>query len=369
MNISSLKNAVVDSIRRNDIIIELTTTSKCNCHCEYCFECGDQQDQPASVSQKLLNELIDYCNQFDISKYKHLIITFWGGEPFLNVDLILSIVEATSKFDFVLWRAYSNGTQFEKYKQLVSLLEKNDANQRFQIQLSYDGEPHHHAKRKYSGQIVIDAAKYLFDHHIDISFKATLTFDMLDNLEQIWDSYFKLYQMFGNLVTYSPTLDMTKTSRQYLDSWIKNMMKIAKKEHHFFLCTGRNLMSFFSGNQKKICNINNSISIDVDGSIYRCHGCFYEKSKDDLLIGNIFNINPINDAISKNIVDVEHIPIECAMCEAPYCAVCHVKYVDAMDVFKDWANCVKKDTIRCEYFKEFARIFRAYRLAIHKVNK
>ena len=368
MKINQFKTGVLESINRDDVVIEITTTQQCNCHCTYCFEQASRQIIQPQISKKIIVKLIDYCNSFDITKHKHLVITFWGGEPFLNADLICEIVQATSKYDFVIWRAYSNGTMIDKYKQLAILLEEYRLASKFQIQLSYDGEPHHTIKRKYSSQFVIDAANYLVEHNVNISFKATLAFDMIDCLPQIWDSYKSLYQMFGDLVAYSPTLDMTNTSNTYLNAWIKNMTTIANKEYHFFLQNGRNLMSFFNGNQKRICDINNSISIDVDGTIYRCHGCFYEQNKNGLVIGNIDDM-PINDALLLNVVDSNKIPYQCSICEAPYCAVCHAKYVNRLDVFHDWTNCMPTDTTRCQYFKEFARIFRAYRLAIHRVNR
>ena len=73
----------------------------------------------------------------------------------------------------------------------------------------------------------------LLDAGITAYFKATLTFDMISSLEHIWDSYKLAYDEFGDVVSYSPTLDTELTDDSMLDEWKAQMKKIAKKEYVF----------------------------------------------------------------------------------------------------------------------------------------
>jgi len=43
-----------------------------------------------------------------------LIFSFWGGEPFVNFEYMLKILEHTHKYDFVKYHCYSNGTLTDK---------------------------------------------------------------------------------------------------------------------------------------------------------------------------------------------------------------------------------------------------------------
>jgi hypothetical protein len=47
-----------------------------------------------------------------------------------------------------------------------------------------------------------------------LSFKATLSFDHLELLPQIWDSYEELHERY-NFATYSPTLDQSNENNSY----------------------------------------------------------------------------------------------------------------------------------------------------------
>lgn len=370
MNLDQLKTAFSPVLQnRTDICIEFTTTQKCNCHCDYCFECGEQYDMNIDIQNKCIDLLVEYCQNFDVLKHRYLVISFWGGEPFLNTQFILKVINATFKYEFVEYHSYSNGTQMTNYKTLIDLLKSKNILNRFQIQLSYDGEPQHELKRHYTSKHVIESAKFLINSGINVSFKATLTFDMIEHLPEIWNSYFELYQMFGDVVSYSPTLDLTSSDIKYLDKWNDVLINIAKKELQFFNQHNRHLMQYFDGDAKRICDINNSISINADGSIHICHGCFYEKNAKHFQLGNVIDITSLNEVISPNNVDLTHIPFECHTCSATYCAVCHIKQLDPINKLSDWTMCMPNNENRCQYFKTFGKIHRALNISKFRVNK
>ena len=75
---------------KKSLFVEITTTNKCNCNCAYCFEKHNacKQQTVLDYEQKTMMLLLNACRQFDKSKFEWLTISFWGGEPFLNLEFI-----------------------------------------------------------------------------------------------------------------------------------------------------------------------------------------------------------------------------------------------------------------------------------------
>ena len=87
-------------------------------------------------------------------------------------------------------------------------------------------------KRGNTRKQILDVAKLLQKNNIQFSFKATLSYDLIDKLPEIWDSYYELVPMFGSDVSYFPTLDTsTSPSLESFDAWKKAVVQVAKKEY------------------------------------------------------------------------------------------------------------------------------------------
>ena len=255
--------------KKENIFVELTMTNNCNCHCKYCFE-GDHplEERNLEEEQRQFNLLIDLCNTFDTNKYNWLTFSFWGGEPFLNTDFMFKIINATYKYDFVRYHIYSNGTLEHKYKELLNQDFINNLKDRLHIQLSYDGEPHHSLKRGNNSDKIFIVAKMLKVTNIKFDFKATLSFDMIKYLPEIWKSYEKLYEEFGNTIRYYPTLDTTLDSLEYYSEWKNALQQIIKYEYLFVKKHNHPLWGWFDETSKRNCMLGNSIFIHNDGNIY-----------------------------------------------------------------------------------------------------
>ena len=362
MQLSALKEELQPLVaNKQNVMIEITMTQSCNCNCEYCFEPCHSSIRNIEEEQRQIKLLDEFCAQYDKTNFNILTIVFWGGEPFLNFEFMSNVIEHTCIYDFVQYKTYSNGTLYEKFEELIQKdFFKNIAG-RFHIQLSYDGEPHHKLKRKYDSAIVLKTARLLKDNGIDVSFKATLSFDMLKNLPYIWDSYNALYSEFGDCVSYSPTLDVNASTLDFLDEWKKSLIIVAKKEIDFISKHGRPLMTAFRGKQKCVCNVDYAISINVDGNIYVCHGCPYAKNKQQFILGNTNDDIKLEQFMTRR-VDLSKCNESCDKCVAVYCSVCHALQVDE-DYSQNWISCMDKNKIRCQYFKAFGIIYRAFMLA------
>ena len=355
---SSELNKIKNNLNnRPHVGIEITVTNSCNGNCSYCFENDHSKSLINVDEQKLqLNLLIDYCENFDLTKFNGLTITFWGGEPMMNFQFIEQILIATQKYQFINYFIYSNGTQFEKFLELIDLDKKLNFKNRMRIQLSYDGEPHNTIKRGKTKEIILKTAKLLQENKFKFGFKATLSYDMIKFLSEIWKSYEELYNQFGNFIRYCPTLDTTvKEWPEYeFEIWKEQIIQIARYEFNFYKKHKHFLMSWFNyDNSKMVCNLDYHINVHLDGNIYLCHGCPYSKNKcKNFILGNTSKIKSFNEVLSKKCSNYESCN-ECKECSATYCNICHITQVDVKDYINDWIKCMPSNKLRCKYFKFF----------------
>ena len=343
---------------KKSLFVEITTTNKCNCNCAYCFEKHNacKQQTVLDYEQKTMMLLLNACRQFDKSKFEWLTISFWGGEPFLNLEFIVEVIQNTCQFEFVRYNFFSNGTLVEKYKNFLSCKFLDKVRDRIHIQLSYDGEPHHSLKRGDNKHLIFEVADMLQANKIHFDFKATLSFDMIKFLPQIWRSYYDLYLRYGNIVTYYPTLDTTYSDMQYFEDWKTAIAEVAKLEFQFIKTNSRFLFGWFSTTHKGNCQLGNSIHIHTDGNMYICHGCAYKCNNDNLRYGSIESCKNLYDMISDKF-EFDNVPEQCKRCPATYCSVCHVANIkDNDDPYKVWLSCKVNNKARCEYFKYFGYI-------------
>lgn len=355
---------------KKSIFIEVTTTNNCNCKCAYCFEGShDSCKRNLAVEARQLELIVKACNEFDASKYDKLTLSFWGGEPFLNSEFMFKLIESTCDYEFVQYHCYSNGLLKDEYAKLVQLPCFDKIKPKLHIQLSYDGEPHHKLKRGDNGSKVVEMAQFLQDHGVMFSFKATLSYDLIDKLPQIWDSYKALADRFGSTVQYFPTLDTsTSPSDESFEQWKKATVEVAKKEFQYIQEHNVPLWQWLANGRKMNCALGNSVHLHNDGNIYVCHGCPYLANASRFVTANIFNIQSLYEAINEKFsMELDQ---RCIKCGATHCSACHVSQLrDDQDIYKDWSLCRSNDQNKCKYYKWFGYIAKLLKLEVLKSNR
>lgn len=341
----------------NNIFIEITITNSCNCNCSYCFEGAHHCNYIPNEAEedKQVSVLKNLCDTFDKTKHKWLTFSFWGGEPFLNLKFMCKIIENTYKYDFVRYHCYSNGTLLDTYREFLSKPFIKDIKDKIHIQLSYDGDPHNELKRGYKKDKILQAADLLNEAGISFVFKATLAFDMIPHLVEIWKSYEELFYKYpNNNVRYIPTIDTANTSAEYYDDWKKVLLEVAKLEYKFIDKNGFPLWTWFSDGHKMSCRLKNTFHIHTDGNIYVCHGAPYLKNN-KLKIGNT-STTDLNDLL-KTTQETHQLLESCIKCSATYCSVCHVVQLsEDDDVYEGWIRKRPSNQTRCKYYKYFGYI-------------
>ena len=355
---------------RSSVHIEITITNSCNCNCKYCFETNHLNTSNREEEIRQLKLLTDYCKKFDITKHNALNITFWGGEPMLNTNFLYEIIESTYKYPFVNYMMYTNGTLVDKFEEFINKDFIDEIINRFSIQLSYDGEPHHTLMRHDNKELIFKTTDLLVDRGFkDLSFKATLSFDHLELLPQIWDSYKELHNRY-DFAYYSPTLDQSNNmnSDKNYEIWKRVILEVAKKELKFMDEHGYPLWQWFTNPGKLVCSLNNGIHLHNDGNFYICHGCPYCKNSDVFKVGNTKTVKNIDDVINKDF-DITLRRRECMECSAVACQVCHVAELDkdindAINYKEKWTGIVVNNQDRCRFFKYFGLIYNALVISI-----
>ena len=120
--------------------IVILTTTDCNARCYYCFEHGIEH---IYMSKETADGIIEYCKKK--YKEKRIAITWFGGEPLLNYEIIkyitLKLIEANYELEC---HVTTNGSLITD--EMIDFFEKNYV--RFSFQITIDSIHDEYSKVK-----------------------------------------------------------------------------------------------------------------------------------------------------------------------------------------------------------------------------
>lgn len=178
-------------------------TDACNLKCTYCTY-GDLYNDYDERSNKQIDPqkaivLLDFLIEKSHSQENHspvneILISFYGGEPLLNIDFIQQIINYTQqKQDCVTKFNYGITTNAIYLKKHLSFLRQYN----FLVTVSLDGSKQNNAYRKFSNkkpsfEIVYNNLKYIQNNYSDffdnnIRFNAVL--HSLNNTQEVFDFF------------------------------------------------------------------------------------------------------------------------------------------------------------------------------------
>ena len=114
------------SMNINNLVLHLT--EQCNLRCKYCFMTAGSERMPVKVAEAAVDYLLQECG-------KYARVTFFGGEPLLEFELIQHITDYIRRKSIrpVMLDVVTNGTLLTE--EFFEYADKN----RILISISYDG--------------------------------------------------------------------------------------------------------------------------------------------------------------------------------------------------------------------------------------
>jgi sulfatase maturation enzyme AslB (radical SAM superfamily) len=372
--------------RTKNFTLEITTSALCNLDCTYCFEGKKTNKQRLDDKVDILKQRIYELHDSDFiqNNYDVLNISFWGGEPTLNEDLIITLMQEFQHFDDIEFHTYTNGYQRKRLDKIINNVDISKLN----VQISYDGKTTNDLFRltssgKPTSVAVMENLDYLAEKGVNVSLKATIPIKSIEHIMDAWYDYKRIFerlQKYDNdriYVSYSPTVDYydkysEEEVRQILDDFRVQILKMASEEIKFFNEHGRHLCSWFAGGETKIhCASGASMhAIDVDGKSYACHGSLYSDNK-QLMQGSdimeddfVEKVQLMSEQYSQHIKTV---PKVCEDCVATTCMVCPVTSLDNSkneEYFDKWTD--RWADNMCGFYKTFGEIDRTVQSVLIK---
>lgn len=225
----SIKNAL-----KNLSQVVFETTTSCNLRCAYCCY-GEGYDtfesrrfQHGNLKFETAKYILDYLSTLfkqDVSStapMEPFAISFYGGEPLMNFDVIRRIVEYAEKLDFrnrqLFFTMTTNATLLSKYATFLR-------NHQFKLLISLDGDKAHDVYRKTINQqdsfeIVMSNLQKVKEKYPDwfSSFRYNAVYTNLSNIKDI----VKWFRMtFNKVPNFSPLHTPTAGAKEYVK--IKSM--------------------------------------------------------------------------------------------------------------------------------------------------
>ena len=373
---------------RGKLTVELTTSALCDLDCSYCFE-GVKTNPKRLEDIDLLIKRLRQLLEFDWYKqhYTGLVISFWGGEPTLNANYVIKIMNEFRDDDRVMFHMYSNGFNRKNMQKIIDAVDLK----KFEIQISYDGRPVNDKFRltkngKSTADMVLDTFDYLVHSGVSaVYFKSTLPGSAISNIYDTWLDFERLHEKYKDSgdhvkISFAPTLDQTMAPTEEfkqvsVKTFREQMLKVAKKEIEFFKKYNRHLCTWFAaGDSKTNCASGfNMFAVDVTGETFACHGSLYSSGRDEMKSSSIFEddmlekISKFADSFDKG---VRAIPDTCKSCVATMCTICPVSTYEMSsneDFHSRWGD--RQINGLCDYYQTFGEIDRTVQDYLYAVEE
>lgn len=248
--------------------VTMTLTEKCNLQCLYCYE---HNRSDACMSFETAKRIIDY--ELDHSRGYNLIeFDMFGGEPFIEFDLIKRICEYTytcnPSIDYRFF-VTTNGTLVDKRVQ-----EWLEENPKVICGLSLDGTRDMHNANRSNSFDRIDLPFFL-EHYPEQDVKMTISYETLESLAE---GVIYLHEV-GFRVSCNLAYNINwpvETSKKILENQLSQLVTYYLNNRDVTPCsliaTSILEVGYDNENAHRPCGAGNEmVAYDVYGNKYPCH--------------------------------------------------------------------------------------------------
>ncbi len=329
------KRNLFREINSNNIFhIDINVCTSCNLGCQYCSEGKNLEPfTPERIKDTQTNvkeeELYSFIEKIYNQYKSNLLISFWGGEPFLNFDFCYNVMKHYINDDRLSFFFYTNGIYIKKYINKLKEIDELHPGH-LHVQISYDGGKVNDIERvtkqgKSTSKAVKEGYNILRDNCISVDMKSTVS---PRTFKYMFDAFKDIISL-PDMEDYFPTPDAfsmydEKKWVEYYSDLKHNISQIAKYIYDNNLPPGS--FRWFE-KSKALCSAGiKYVTIDTFGNVTPCHSCMYDKQSEHK-IGTIYESNIIEKIIKaeKRFSDLNQIKREdqvCSKCTAPFCIRC-----------------------------------------------
>jgi uncharacterized protein len=246
------------------------TTYKCNLQCPYCYEGKGEvysQDMDMKTAERIIKSM---QNQIFQKKSRYVTLILFGGEPLLNLDVGLYIVNTMKEWCTThqkLLRAFviTNGTLLpKKVSQLQGVING--------IQLTFDGsKQYHNTTRIYKNgkgtyNDVINAMETALDFGMKVSLRIQINKENYADIHNLFDDIAPYIKTKNVSINIAPLSRYSSMCTNYSSHFLK------KEEKEAVLPT----MLKYTQNIKPVPHYvpciayTNNIIFDGSGNVYSC---------------------------------------------------------------------------------------------------
>ncbi|MDR2919150.1 MAG: radical SAM peptide maturase [Tannerella sp.] len=273
---AALEESVVSDNIKNTKQIVFEVTDSCNLSCTYCafgelYEGYDERISKKINTRKAINLLKFIFDHKPKNKNDKLAISFYGGEPLLNIKFIKQIVELSKQLNIdkqfdLEYTMTTNTTLLHKY---IDFLVTNN----FRLLISLDGNEKCHSYRTFSKnkknsfQKVVENLDILRRDYpeyflTNVSFNAVL--HNKNSIKEIYDFIYTRYDQIPRISELN-TRNARSCNKNILDSMYQSVAEgeaeFRKEDSDLTRLTHRNSLSFIElTNHLKYISINYYIS-------------------------------------------------------------------------------------------------------------
>ena len=192
------EDLMINSLCRPELNLTVHTTKACNFRCQYC--CLDFQAEP--MAEKVQNGIVNYVRK-NISKFNSVSISWFGGEPLLEMDVIENISKALIDICNRAKRPYFGFITTNGYLLNDENLKILLKNQVYNFTVTIDGLKETHNKQRFlangSGTFdtIIDNLLNIKNNYksraIRVNIRSNVTRDILPRIEEYYELYNSLF--------------------------------------------------------------------------------------------------------------------------------------------------------------------------------
>lgn len=329
--VEKVRTAIMKKTIIQNIVI--LTTTDCNARCYYCFEHGIEH---VYMSEKTADAIIEYCKKK--YKEKRIAITWFGGEPLLNFNIIKYITARLIEAGYELeCHVTTNGSLVTD--EMIDFFEKNYVRFSFQITIDSVYDEYNKVKRyidiepeKAYDRTMQNVVK-LINSGVRMMIRVNFASSKIEQAKEVYKTLIETLRIYdlSKVNIYMAPLSLPG-DKEIISNFHGNiehpflqMVKIQREEgfplHDLYNEENEiSLLSAYNLQPSAIsCGMNLScrIVVNADGTLYKCHRLVGKK---DFAVGNVFDGEDMSNEHLNFFHDIHITDDDCRNCDIlPIC--------------------------------------------------